>query len=308
MTDLEHGAELRERIDRAMTDLSAPEGLTEVTLTRGHRLRRRRRVVTAASGVAAAAVVAALVVPALDSGSTGTGPGIATDPPASPSATQRSVPVAPNGQTPSPGPGEPSGSFPEQPEGWWDMPSKQMATHLEELLPDGVSVVDVDTVMEDVAPGEEPVTTGTLHATLETEAGRGGFEILMYPPEPDVVPDPVTTTDAEGNEHTSVYPQGPSYQERTSCPGNLIRPDRCVEITGGGGVHVGRASATTTGGVTVREVVLHGPDDGLLYFATANSTDSKWGGGSTTSAAVPPLNLDQLRKLALDPVWTSHTP
>ena len=313
MTDLHDGADLRDRIDRAMTDLHAPEGLTPAVLTEGHRLRRRRRIVTAGSGVAAAAVVAALVVPGLSGGTSGTSPEIATQPPASPSLDEPSV-DEPNVDKPSGGMETPSlgpdgGSpFPEPPAGWWDLPSEEMATLLEALLPEGVSATEVVTESDDGAPGEDPVTAGWLHATLEGDAGPGGFEIILYPPELDKVPDSVTTTDANGVEHTDVFAQGPGYQSRISCPGNLIRPDRCIEITGDDGVHSGRTSVTTTAGITVHEVVLLEPDGGLVYFATSNSTDPKWGRGSTASATVPPLSLDQLRTLAEDPAWTSYRP
>jgi hypothetical protein len=303
MTDLDHGADLRERIDRAMSDLSAPEGLTPAVLTEGHRLRRRRRVLTSATGLAAAAVVAGLVVANVGGGTPSTETGFATEPSAQPSVDQPS----PSAGLPSLAPETDLESY-EPPPGWWDMPSEQMAAHLEQLLPEGVTASEVVTESDDPAPGQDPINSGWLHATLEGDAGPGGFEIILYPPELDNVPDPVTTTDAEGNENTQMYAEGTSYQQRTNCPGNLIRPDSCVEITGGGGVHIGRESVTTTRGVTVHEVVVNGPDGGLVYFATSNSTDDKWGALSTVSANEPPLALDQLRELALDPVWTSYQP
>ena len=70
MTEHDNGADLRERFDHAMNDLSAPEHLTVGVLNDGRRLRRRRRILTGAGGVATAAAVTAIVVATLGNGST----------------------------------------------------------------------------------------------------------------------------------------------------------------------------------------------------------------------------------------------
>ena len=49
-------------------------------------------------------------------------------------------------------------------------------------------------------------------------------------------------------------------------------------------------------------------DGGTVSIDASNSTDDKWGLGSSTTADEPPLTLRQLREIAADPVWTSYRP
>ena len=100
----------------------------------------------------------------------------------------------------------------------------------------------------------------------------------------------------------------PGSSDRYTCPGNLTAPDSCTEITDGAGTTLGRQSSTTTGGVTVLEVVLRGPGDGLVYVAASNSADDKWGADSTVASDTVPLTLDQLTSIASDDVWTTWEP
>ena len=162
MTDLDHGADLRERFDRAMHDLSAPDGLTDAALTNGHRLRRRRRVLTASTGVAAAAAVAALVTASLGGGAPSTGPQVATQPPA-PSPEQRTTGCrAPPRRTSTRSRGPPVVR----------LPATTMALELASRLPDGMQLTDVETVNTDRAPGETAPGAGGL-PDRRAASGRG---------------------------------------------------------------------------------------------------------------------------------------
>jgi len=271
MTDLDNGADLRERMDHATSELSAPDHLTSVVLADGRRLRRRRRVLTVATGTAAAAVVAALVVASLGGDASTTGADVATQP--TPTPTSESS-ASPRGETPSPwdGGGEP---FPEAPPGWWDAPGHLLASQLQVHLPDGVSVVRTE---ED---------TGWLHGELDAPTGPGGFEVILYPPDPD---------------------KGRDNLARSRCGKQARYTDTCEEIDDADGKPVGRVATFLQGQVTFYEATLLGPEGGLVHLGTWNSTDEKPGDGTEPSAERPPLTPDQLRELVQDPAWTSYRP
>jgi len=297
MTDLDNGADLRDRMDRATADLSAPDHLTVAVLSDGRRLRRRRRTLAAATGTAAAAVVAAMVVVSLSGGTASTAGDVATQPSAS---------TTPDSGTPSTGP-DPSdlpsgwldgeGPFLDLPEGWWDAPGHLLSAQLQAALPDGVSVQ------------ESEADTGSLLATLDSPTGQGGFQLLLYPPDPapGQVPDgPITYTDDAGTEHTMIMADGPSNLSHTKC---VPRFESCQEIVDSDGVRVGRVTSMLQDGtITFYEATLLGPEGGVVYLSAWNATDQKPGPDTPASADVPPLTLDELRGLVQDPVWTSYRP
>ncbi len=270
MTDLDQGADLRERIDVALSDVSAPAGLTETAIAGGHRLRRRRRTRTAVSSAAAAAVVVVLVGSSIGGGSPTTGPQIATEPPASPSVDT---------MTPSPGP-EGDGSFPDPPPGWWDAPADRLFEQLEAALPADVEVVDHELAPSDRAPGEPDVSAGWLSATLSSPTGPGDFEIILYPPDDGPAP---------------------------GCGPRAAYTDTCRVVLGSDGTLIGRLTTTLQDGtITFYEVSILGPEGGRIYLSTWNAKDGKPGPDTQQSAPVPPLTPRQLRDLALDPAWTSY--
>ncbi|MBF4767095.1 hypothetical protein ISU10_04870 [Nocardioides agariphilus] len=185
---------------------------------------------------------------------------------------------------------DPSTSLPEPPPitgqvGWWDMPASEMLHRLRDVGPAGRSYVEpVLTNEGENAPGE-PVAEmrGWLAADVVAHgATAGGINLLLYAP-------------------------GQSAEKYT-CPGNLVSPDSCTEMTNGAGTTVGRQSVTTTGEVTVIEVVLRGPGGGLVYVAVSNSADDKWGMGSTVASRNPPLSLEQVTDIATSSAWTDWRP
>ncbi len=294
MTDLDNGADLRERFDRAMNDVSAPEHLTAGVLNDGRRLRRRRRLLTGAGGVATAAAVAAFVVAGLGSGSPSTVPGFATQPQA-PKSSEKPITGLP-----SLAPEGPNGLLPEPPAGWWDAPADRLLQQLKAALPDGVEVTEHD-------PGN-----GSLGATLDAPAGPGGFQMILYPPDldEDLIPEgPVTYTDSEGTEHTMIVANGVANARRIKCGQQANYTDACEEILNGDGVAIGRlTSFLQDDTITFYEATFLGPDGGMVYLTVWNATDEKPGLDTPASATVPPLTLEQLRELVQDPVWTSYQP
>lgn len=169
------------------------------------------------------------------------------------------------------------------PAGWWDMPGARMRDRLAGLLPQGLSITDANLGNEDLAPGDEP-HGGWLQVDVANAAGRpaGGVNVLLY------------AAPGDGGEFV---------HERTTCPGNLIRPDLCSEQYDDAGDLVGRSSRWAAGGVVVLEVTRFTPDGALVYLAASNSSDDKWGRGSATDGEQPPVTLAQLRRIAEDPAW-----
>jgi hypothetical protein len=303
MTDLDHGADLRERFDRAMNDLSAPDGLTDAVLTDGHRLRRRRRVLTVSTGVAAAAAGPVVDPASLGAGNPSTGPQVATQPPA----------PGPSSAPPTEAPLDLDAP------GWWSMPATTMALELASRLPDGMQLTDAETVNTDPAPGEPTrEMEGYLTAVLRSaEGGPGKINMVLYSPAaaapaPDVstggVPSPLTETDADDN--ATVHVEGPTATERTTCdPEWLNTPiENCKELTDDAGEPIGRVLDSTVGGVRSLSVDLLTADGGVVLVNVANTLDDKWPDGATPSADDVPLDLATLRAIAEDPVWTAYQP
>ena len=46
----------------------------------------------------------------------------------------------------------------------------------------------------------------------------------------------------------------------------------------------------------------------VVYVAASNSTDDKWGLGSTVAGPTVPLSLDQLQVIAEDDAWIGYEP
>jgi hypothetical protein len=191
------------------------------------------------------------------------------------------------------------------PAGWWDMPSTQMLDHLRQLLPVGVTVETAVTTLD--SPGDRGrEADGGLSGTLSASTGSGTFQILLSSPDldPSEIPDPVTTTDAAGNEHTTMMAQATPLADKIKCRGYH---DTCQPIRDAGGEQIGKVSTSTERGTLLYEVTLLGPDGGALNLTVMNSSGEK-PGYEPPSADVPPLTPGQLRTLAEDPAWTSYEP
>ena len=292
------GDDLNALMERAVGGLEPPtERLGAHAVAVGRRTRRRRRLGAAALTTAAAVAATAMVLPQLTAD-----PTTARDRTPGPADRAAEPTPSPSGGTPTPHDG--ADPFPNVvPPGWWDAPSVRLVDQLEAALPDGVTIAALDRHMRD---GD----TGSLLGTLATPGGQGGFQILLYPPDIEAIPDPVTTTDAAGNEVTSVYAEGPANASRVRCDGKQGRYlDTCEEILDADGQPVGRLGSTLQDdAITFYEATLLGPEDGLVYLSVWNATDEKPGPGTPASAPVPPLSIEQLRELVENPAWTSYQP
>lgn len=259
---------VREIIDSAMAGTRPPLDVPAAALARGRRLRARRRI-TIASGAVAAGVLVGVAGPWLLSGGTDAGQ-VAHDGAVAPETPTPAPTPAPTSLPPTPDPA---------PAGYWDMPAADMVVALEGILPDGIVVHDPGSLVED-DPDAGPAS-GYIHSTLASSIGEGDINVMMYP-----------ALDAAG------------LDAQVSCPGNLVSPLACTEVVDADGTHVGRRSTTRTGDVTVFQVVLT-VGDGVVYAATANTVDRKWGTTSPVTAPRPLLTMDQLVGLARNEVWTS---
>jgi hypothetical protein len=289
--DLDDGTDLRTVMERALQDVQAPADLGRHALAGGRRLQVRRRIGLAAGGAAAAAAVALIVVPGFGEGS-----GRAVD--------DTGVATSPttDGPAPTDGPTEADSDDPwpdlESPEGWWDMPADDMLAALERHLPDGVRIAEPD------APGELDNGPGTLSAVLTGPTGSGLVSILLQPPPLDEVPPPVVSTDANGNEHTTVWAEGAPYGARLGCRRAYLA---CEVIRDEAGSRIGDVSTELDNGTTYHNADLVLPDGGAINVYVADSTGEKPGYEPPTADA-PLLTLEQVRALVEDPIWTSYQP
>jgi len=302
MTHLDDGADLRAVMDRSLRDLDAPDHCGPTAIASGRRMRTRRRLAVGLTGAAVITVAVASLSTLGGSGSATPETPFASDPTPTPA---RPTPTASDPMTPSPGPNQVPSSWPELPAGWWDMPSTQMLDHLRQLLPAGVTVETAVTTLD--SPGDEDrEANGGLSGTLSASTGPGHFQILLHSPgiDPSEIPDPVTTTDAAGNEHTSMMAQATQLADKIQCRGYH---DTCQPIRDAGGEQIGRVSTNTERGTLLYEAFLLGPDGGGLNLTVMNSSGEK-PGYEAPSAQVPPLTTAQLRALAEEPAWTSYEP
>ena len=304
-TDEQH---VREVIDAAMSGTRPPVDLSATALARGRRLRTRRRIGVAGVAVAAS-VLAAVAVPwafgsdddrAIDS-----------------SRLTASEPPAPQ---------------PQQPPGWWDMPATEMVATVEAILPDAVVVTSPGPLEADTPEGGP--ATGWINAELTGPAGPGRLNVILSPtwtrtttltPQPgaggstpssstDPTGGPVGGEDGLSAEEALGLVRSRSggattdgEPDRTSCDEVFTGHTECEQIRDEDGAIVGRRLTNRSGAVVMTEVVLV-RDGGTIYAASVNSLDDKPGAGSPTSAARPPLTLDQLEALVRNDAWVSYEP
>lgn len=267
MTHLDDAADLRAVMERSLRDLDQPDHLHATVLGRGRRARRRRQAALAVGGLAAGVTAIGLTAAALH-GTSSTTSGI--DPAAPPSAV-----------TPSDLPTDLPTVPAHAPSGWWDVPGPELRTALEQVLPDGVTMVSAEVLVETGAD-EQVVGRGAVHGVLEGPSGRGAFQVLLSPPAP-------------------AGRAAPAAELR--CAATF---EQCRQVRADGSP-TARFSTATAQGTTYREAVVREPDGGRVYVYVADSSGEK-PGYEAPSASAPPLDADQLRALAQDPVWTSWTP
>ncbi|WP_224279882.1 hypothetical protein [Nocardioides lacusdianchii] len=274
-------AYVRTVIEAAMADARPPLDLPGAALARGRRLRARRRVTVAAAAVAAGLAVGAA------------GPWLAAGGGA---ATRSSDLVATQPAAPEPG-------LPQTPSGWWDMPANEMVETLTGILPDGVILTATGPLAGDTEQGGP--AHGFINSTLGVSAGgevaTGNVNIMMWPARTA----PVALEGVGAEEATFEVGVQDGW---LTCPGDLgPSTTSCTEIRGPGGERTGRRSTTVMGDVRIVEVVVVF-GDGIVYGATANTDDDKWGAESPITAPRPPLTMAQLEAIVRDQVWTSYQP
>jgi hypothetical protein len=293
--DPEEGTTMRTTMERALHDVHPPVDLGRDAIAIGHRLQTRRRLGLAAGGLAAVAVVAAITVPFMggDASKAVDGNGFASSPTAS-------APATTPGDTPSTWDPDMDNPWPdlEVPEGWWDMPADEMLAALEAHLPADVTITDPDASTEvDNGPG-------VITAVLSGPAGTGLVSILLRPPPLEEIPPPVTSTDANGDEHVSMMAETVPYARNIGCRESYLA---CELIRDAAGTKIGDVSTELHSGTTYHNADLLGPDGGAINVYVADSTGEKPGYEPPTAEA-PLLTLKQVRALVEDPIWTSYQP
>ena len=131
---------------------------------------------------------------------------------------------------PSPGPDDVEWSYPDRPDGWWNMPATTMAAELAELLPEGMELTDAETTNTDRAPGEaKRELEGYLTAVLRPAEGGPGKVNMIFSPPNSGEPVPPVETLPDGN--MRMFGQDATPAEMTSCdPDWIANPEDCTEI------------------------------------------------------------------------------
>jgi hypothetical protein len=273
-----HEAELRDLFERTMSGTTAPTGLGPHALRQGRRLRTRRRVGIAAS-VVAASIAAALIVPA----ALGGGATTVIDPAGEPSAS------ASESAQESPPPGE-------VPEGWWSMPSVDMVSTAEAILPDGVTVTSPGPLTADTEEGGPGA--GSINAIVTGPDGPGRLNVMLLPTVASATTGPENEASGDGTEMAD----GDGQVSYVSCAAEHTGQTQCTQLRNANGAVIGRRLVNRSGDVVTNEVSLR-RNGGIVYAAAANTIDDKWGADSPASAAQPPLTLDQLEDLVRNDTW-----
>ncbi|WP_322454297.1 hypothetical protein [Nocardioides bizhenqiangii] len=291
MFDIDDNIGLRDRMDRAVGGLRAPD-VTNGVMAKARRHRTHRRVGYAAGGVAVIAAAGALGYP-LTQG-TGTEPGGgATDPG--------------YGDEPSPSPkADPTGSKSDviddngcrvRPAGWWDMPADQVTATLADRLPRAMTIGKT----EDASVG---IWSGNL-----VEAADPDFASvrLLPPPAPAVEPMPnddgTITLCATWEPMQTVEACDPAI----TC--EVIRDDEGNLV----GVITEKVEATVVNGQdepTDKSYILAtlvGPDGGHVEIYVGEGTRDDRPDTQHDPADQPALTVEQVKELLTDPVWTSYT-
>ena len=178
--------------------------------------------------------------------------------------------------------GDPSPDTYVRPAGWWDMSGAVMRDTLTYLLPARSTVTDENLGNEELAPGEKPTGGWVQVDVLDEGEAAGGLNVVLYPP----------------------FDTSSFAEDVTTCPGNAPEAESCTELGDG----TGRLVRWETGGVVTLAATWLLPDGGIVYAAASNSSDDKWGLGSTTDRATPSVRPAQLVEIAASPLWQEWTP
>jgi hypothetical protein len=274
---------LREVIEGSMAGVSVPAArISAVAVERGRRLRRRRRAATVVGAAALAAVIGVGVPQAIGN-----------------DGSDRSVE---GGYADS---RDASEVLADQPKGWWSMPAGEMADHLLEMLPRGTRIVEMRTRSDE--PGDNHREwEGFLVAYIDTPASSGPGGINLHVGSPNT-PEPgagTTTPVSLG----AAAPVAASSRQDLRCTSYGEELTSCEVLRDEQGRRIGRLSRLDLGDVVLLSATMRTTDGGTVSIDASNSTDDKWGVGSSTTADEPPLTLRQLREIVADPVWTSYRP
>ncbi|MBB6628213.1 hypothetical protein H5V45_12860 [Nocardioides sp. KIGAM211] len=286
---------LRDRMDRAVGGLRAPDVLP-LALARGARRRRHRSVAYAVGGVAAATALA-LAVPAFAQD----WPGRDTDP------TTPSVAADPSGSAPaSPTASSGKGASGEDAcgaaaTGWWSKSTEEIRDELAGLLPAGVGIGETD-----------DHGSGTWGGNL-VSGGDADFASVTLLPPPGV---------PGGRRTLAELSSGGPCAGGSNAPSQPVRP--CAELTGNESCQEIRSADGTLVGVVTDKVertvvdrqeqptdrayvlaTLAGPGGGHVEVYVAEGTRADRPSTVHDPADVPALDAQQVRAILTDPFWTS---
>ena len=274
-----HEFELRDLLERTMTGTAVPTTIGPQALRHGRRLRTRRRVVGLAASAVAASAAAILILPAIVGG----GPASVIDPAGEPSASASEPP-------------QESPPLGEVPEGWWSMPSVDMVSTAEAILPDGVTVTSPGPLTADTEEGGPGA--GFINAIVSGPVGPGRLNVMLLP----TVASATTGRENDASGDGTEMADGDGQASYISCAAEHIGQTQCTQLRNVNGAVIGRRLVNHSGDVVTNQVSLR-RNGGIVYAAAANTIDDKWGAQSPASADQPPLTLDQLEDLVRNDTW-----
>lgn len=281
---------LRERMQRAVGGLQAPD-VVPLAIARGRRQRARRRALQGAGAVAAATALV-LTVPAVAQDWSGPDRGPSETPVASDPSTATSAP--PSGR---PGPDDCATAE----TGWWSKSSEQIKAELAALLPAGTQVGETN----DAAVG--------LWAGNVVTGDDADFTSVTLLPPPGVRGPWVTLQEAADEGPCAAGANKPS-QPVQPCEesAGLVT---CEEIRSGSGELIGIVAGQVEHDYvngqeqdtdrTYVYATIAVPGGGHVEVYSAEGTRADRPHTVHDPADVPALTAAQIRGIVTDPVWTS---
>jgi hypothetical protein len=274
----------------------------DAAIVRGRRAGRLRRVANPAVAAGVAVVlltgVVAYTLTSGDDGGTPVGGPPGTTSAAPPSSTTQELPdgvstVEPDDTVPPP-----------QCEGRLE-PAAEAAARLTLATTDAVKAQRPDLELSANPEGDYPA--GTPHGPLDyhqVNAADPGIELSICDPKATFEAT-ATTTSADGSGNIFVLME-PTWHDGLgpvcATPGLGTRTF-CAPETGSRGEEIVKQTAEMGGGITMNQVLVH-RQDGTRILVQAENIGTSGKTGHAPTASKPPLTLDQLAAIGVDPALT----
>ncbi|KOX21705.1 hypothetical protein ADK67_25335 [Saccharothrix sp. NRRL B-16348] len=291
--------------DEAIGEVPPSTVDVDAVIARGRRGVRLRRVANpaVAAGMAVVVLTGAVAYTLADGRGTPVGGPPGTTSAVSPSSTAREQPPGSKVDAPSVVVVDDKVPPPEC-EGRLE-PAAEAAARLTLATTDAVKAQRPDLGLSANPAGDYPA--GTPHGPLDyhqVSAADPGVELSICDPKATFEAMATTTTaDGSGNIFVLVEPTWRDGLGPVCAFPGLGTRTSCVAETGTRGEEIVKQTADMGGGITLNQVLVHREDGTRILVQAENiATSGKTGGAPTSSE--PPLTLDQLVAIGVDPALT----